>query len=490
MMSTRRIDRLAVEMNRHKAELRDDTGLVTARVQAIADDVGYSERQVWRAVNALRSENSLPSIDCFSLDDDMIEVLAQTRGNIEGARKQLLQMNVDVPSASTFRRAALRDLGPKTLAGFGEGAHGMRRKQVYLKAQDRPRNHTWQTDHAHLPLRVMVDGHQTEVWFTSIIDVGSRVLLAYMLSVGSANAGSIHDVILRALFGSRAPDGSRLGGRPELILWDRGADFLSEIIQETVDAFEVLGIALPPFSPHRKGKIERFHKTLKAECIDFLPGVTRGPTNLRGDAYHEGEAVELVELEDAVSAYVTDYNFKRSHQGIGGLTPYEAWVNDPEPLRAAPQHKILDAMVKASKPRKMSHEGVAFKGRKFKPLFPNPPVGLSVQVRYLPNDLGSIEVFREGRHLGTAVDGDAMTSADLEAFLELRSQDTSRAHRTRRSAKARQLERTAVMEDALESHEVALATDGSLLADGPAALQSLLNGEETTDISFGQMEMC
>src|SRR5690606_14795342 len=136
-----------------------------------------------------------------------------------------------------------------------------------------------------------------------------------------------------------------LGGVPELILWDRGLEFLADVVNATCDAFKAVGIALPPFSPHLKGKVERFYRTLKAECIDHLTGLTRGPKDLRGNAYNGDEVVPFDVLLSAVREFIDRYNYERPHDGLDGQTPWAAWRADPFALRTAPSRAVFNAML-------------------------------------------------------------------------------------------------------------------------------------------------
>jgi len=482
-MSGFKIDALADELRSRADVLAPDTPGISRVVREIAEAVGYTERQVWRAVKQLREDRTVPSTGAFTLTDDHIEIIAITRGAVETARRHLMERGVDVPSASTWRRASERDVGKRMLASFREGARGVRKTQIYLTAEDRPRNHTWQMDHAHLPLRVSLGdgGDPVEVWLTSVIDVGTRFLLGWALTIDRPDAGSVREALLMGFYGCRGPDGERVGGVPELVLWDRGLEFLADIVLATTDAFRTLGIALPPFSPHRKGKIERWFRTVKAECIDFLLGSTRGPKDLRGDDYNDGETVCIDVLQQRLAEYVDHYNFERVHSAIGS-TPWQAWVNDTTALRVAPKHAVYDAMVRASKPRKVDGRGVTFRGGTYAADVLANFHGLHVEVRYIPNDVDTIEVFRYGRHLCTATEKSAMTTDDRETFLKERTENRVAAQQLRRRMSKRKVARANQHAPTGDANEV-----DSLAADGAEALAELLGG--ASEAEAAQLEL-
>jgi putative transposase len=472
-MAGLRIDALTEALCSRADQLAPKTPGISRVVTSIVQETGYAERHVWRAVKDYRKKGRLPSIDAFELSDDDIEVIATTRGNVQGARRHLLRLGEHVPSASTWARAAERQIGKRMLASFRTGARGIRDTQIYLKAEDRPRNHTWQMDHAHLPLRVSLGdgGEPVEVWVTSVIDVGTRFLMGWTLSVTRADAVAVREALLMGLYGSRAPDGGRVGGVPELILWDRGLEFLADIVLATTDAFRTLGIALPPFSPHRKGKIERWFRTVKGECIDFLIGSTRGPTDLRGDHYNAMEVVDFEVLLQAFSSYVDHYNFERVHSELG-RTPWEAWQADTTAIRPAPAHAVYDAMARASRRYKVTKRGVTFRGGTYKADKLADVNGLTVEVRYIPNDLDSIEVFRDGRHLCTAIESDAMSADDRVEFIKDRSTSRRSAQDLRRRMQKRKVQRA---NEHLPASPDDGAAEGSLAASGEAAFASLFS---------------
>ena len=80
-----------------------------------------------------------------------------------------------------------------------------------------------------------------------------------------------------------------------------------------------------PYYPQSNGKIERWHKSLKGDCI--RPGV---PLN----------------LEDArrlVSRFVEHYNTVRLHSAIGYITPADKLAGKEDAIFAARDQKLLQA---------------------------------------------------------------------------------------------------------------------------------------------------
>lgn len=80
-----------------------------------------------------------------------------------------------------------------------------------------------------------------------------------------------------------------------------------------------------PYYPQSNGKIERWHKSLKADCI--RPGV---PLNLQ-------------DARRLVTRFVEHDNTVRLHSAIGYITPADKLTGKEEAIFAARDQKLLQA---------------------------------------------------------------------------------------------------------------------------------------------------
>jgi len=90
--------------------------------------------------------------------------------------------------------------------------------------------------------------------------------------------------------------------RPRVIS-DNGPQFIARDFKEFIRLSGMTHVRTSPFYPQSNGKIERWHQSLKAECL--RPGCP-------------------LSLEDAcrlVSGYVEHYNIVRLHSALGYVTP-------------------------------------------------------------------------------------------------------------------------------------------------------------------------
>jgi transposase InsO family protein len=66
-------------------------------------------------------------------------------------------------------------------------------------------------------------------------------------------------------------------------------------------------IVASPYHPQTNGKIERYHRTIKGE-IKLVP-------------YDMP-----CELKEAIRTFIEYYNYRRYHEGLGDITPYDVYT--------------------------------------------------------------------------------------------------------------------------------------------------------------------
>lgn len=92
------------------------------------------------------------------------------------------------------------------------------------------------------------------------------------------------------------------GATPRIIS-DNGPQFIAKDFKEFIRIAGMTHVRTSPFYPQSNGKLERYHKTIKNECI--RPKV----------------ALSLDEARNQIADYVRHYNEERLHSSIGYITP-------------------------------------------------------------------------------------------------------------------------------------------------------------------------
>ena len=190
-----------------------------------------------------------------------------------------------------------------------------------------------------------------------------------------------------------------------------------------------------------KGKVERLHRTIGEGLIATLPHYTGGPRRANGKLYAQPAPLSLPQLQMRVREFIDAYNTEHRHSSLCGMTPAEKWATSAAPLEIVEPER-LRWMLMADQTRKVEKDGIHFGNA----IFIAPELtrigGRTVEVRYMPHDLRSIEVFTEDGWRYTAHPQDRLSAEEAEAVIRARRQ--AAREMTRRKAAAGRKARTRI----------------------------------------------
>lgn len=158
-------------------------------------------------------------------------------------------------------------------------------------------NQAWQIDATKIHTRG--DGW---IWQTSILDVFDRRIVGHVVRKTCRQEDAI-DALARALdsaFGSSRPDGLS-------VIHDRGSQFTGWAFRSLLERLQIKDVVTAVHHPQSCGRLERWHRTLKEECL------------------WQDEWETLRQVDDAVWRYVRHYNEERIHSALGYRTPMEIY---------------------------------------------------------------------------------------------------------------------------------------------------------------------
>jgi transposase InsO family protein len=112
--------------------------------------------------------------------------------------------------------------------------------------------------------------------------------------------------------------------RPRIIS-DNGPQFIAKDFKEFIRISGMTHVRTSPYYPQSNGKLERWHKSLKSECI--RPGTPLSPEDARRLIQH----------------YVDHYNQVRLHSAIGFVTPADMLAGRHAEIHAARDRKLETA---------------------------------------------------------------------------------------------------------------------------------------------------
>ena len=106
------------------------------------------------------------------------------------------------------------------------------------------------------------------------------------------------------------------------IISDNGPQFIARDFKEYIRLRGMTHVRTSPYYPQSNGKIERFHQTLKGECIR-----QKTPLSLDG-------------AKSVVSQYIDYYNNHRLHSAIGYITPKDKLLGRANEIHQERDHKL------------------------------------------------------------------------------------------------------------------------------------------------------
>ena len=109
------------------------------------------------------------------------------------------------------------------------------------------------------------------------------------------------------------------------IISDNGPQFIANDFKAFIRICGMTHVRTSPYYPQSNGKIERWHKSLKAECVRRQTPLT------------------LDDARRAIDGFVAEYNTKRLHSAIGYVTPRDKLEGRAEAIHAERDRKLVAA---------------------------------------------------------------------------------------------------------------------------------------------------
>jgi putative transposase len=410
-------------------------GRLYEHVTLVAREVGVAERTVWRWVTSGDGANARRGRTRFEVTAEDIAELAYRHGSVAAVHRA----RGGEPSVWTLRRAFVRALSPGRMAGLEGGERVRRNFDTYLTRPARHRNECWEADHCELAIEVLLaDGQVIKPWLTSFLDRFSRAVCGWAIS-GYPSEESVL-AALRAAILTEPPYGP-VGGIPASLRWDRGKEFLADGVGSAARALGIDAQPLPPYAPHLKGALERFHESIETLLLAELPGFTHAPVRRR--ERRSASKAALLTLDAFVTCFaefVARYNAEHAHSALDGDTPLERWLGDDALVVEMPRERLHHLLL-ARDTRVVGKWGIRIFGNHYNAAELVGVVGETVEVRFMPHQHGSIEVFLHEHHVGTAVRVDLIDEEEAAQLRRRRREEERWLARQQRDAERRRARR-------------------------------------------------
>jgi transposase InsO family protein len=185
-----------------------------------------------------------------------------------------------------------------------------------------PHEH-WHTDVSY----INISG--TFYYLTSVLDGCSRYIVHWEIRE-SMTERDIETIVQRAL--ERHP-----GAKPRIIS-DNGPQFIARDFKEFIRVVGITHVRTSPYYPQSNGKLERWHGSLKRECV--RPAVP----------------ASLDEARRLITSYVEHYNNVRLHSALRYVTPADKLAGLDSEIFAERDRKLEEARQRRAAARRATRE--------------------------------------------------------------------------------------------------------------------------------------
>jgi transposase InsO family protein len=284
-------------------------------------DIGTSKFYDWQArFGKVNEHNAWVPRDHWLTNDEKERIRTFARGQpLEGYRRlTFMMLDADVVAcspASVYR--VLKDAG--LLAR--QTAKPTKKGTGFVQPLQ-PHQH-WHVDISHLNIA------GTFYFLCSILDGCSRYLVHWEIREKMEEI-DVETILQRAR--------EKFPGEQPRIITDNGPQFVAKDFKEFIRIAGLTHVKTSPYYPQSNGKMERWYKTLKGDCIRVLVPLS---------------------LDDArriVNDFVAHYNDVRLHSALGYVTPSDRLHGRHTQILAERDRKLVEARERRKLLRQAEHE--------------------------------------------------------------------------------------------------------------------------------------
>lgn len=224
--------------------------------------------------------------------------------------------------------------------------HNLRRQKRGSKANQRRERRCWQAPHAgslwhgdvcHGP--TLIDGDtRTPVRIHALLDDRSRYIIALEVHTHEREVEML-GMLARAIVRHGVPVGLYL---------DNGATYRGEDLAHIAARLKMGLTHARPYDPEARGKIERFWRTMREQCLDFI-----------------GAGATLHDVRVRLAAWLERRYQRDPHAGLMGRCPKRVWEISERVTRRLDHDTLLAAFTTCERRRVRKDGTLTVKGRTY-----------------------------------------------------------------------------------------------------------------------------
>ena len=283
--------------------------------------IGTSKFHDWRnRFGKVNEHNAWVPRDHWLTHDEKLRICAFARAHpLEGYRR-LTFMMLDADEVACSPTSVYRVLkGAGLLAG---ASPNITRKGTGFVQPLKPHQH-WHVDVSYLNIA------GTFYFLCSLLDGYSRFIVHQEIRE-KMEESDVETIIQRAR--------EAYPGVTPRIISDNGPQFIAKDFKEFIRIAGMTHVKTSPYYPQSNGKIERWHKTIKGECIRVQVPLS------------------LDEARRIVADYTAHYNNVRLHSAIGYLAPKDKLAGRDKEIFAERDRKLAEARQRRQQARQAQHD--------------------------------------------------------------------------------------------------------------------------------------
>ncbi len=283
--------------------------------------IGRSKYEDWRQrFGKVNEHNAWVPRDHWLTEDEKLRIGNFARANpLEGYRRMtfmMLDANVVACSPASVYRVLKK-------AGLLAGQTPNVTKKGTGFVQPLQPHQEWHVDVSYLNIT------GTFYFMCSILDGYSRFLVHWEIREKMEEI-DVETILQRAR--ERFPDAN-----PRIIT-DNCPQYIAKDFKEFIRVAGMTHVRTSPYYPQSNGKVERWHKTLKGDCIRVQ--VPLSPDEARRN----------------VTDFVDQYNHVRLHSAIGYVTPTDKLLGNDAAIFAERDRKLAEARERRKQRRQTRHD--------------------------------------------------------------------------------------------------------------------------------------
>ena len=283
--------------------------------------IGRSKYQDWVArFGKVNEHNAWVPRDHWLIDDEIARICAFARQHPDEGYRRMTFMMLDADVVACSPSSVYRVLKK---AGLLAGQTPNVTKKGTGFVQPLKPHQEWHVDVSYLNIA------GTFYFLCSILDGYSRFIVHWEIREKMEEI-DVETILQRAR--------EKVPGATPRIISDNGPQFIAKDFKEFIRVAGMTHVRTSPYYPQSNGKIERWHKTIKGECIRV-----KVPLSLE-------EARRIVE------DYIAHYNHVRLHSAIGYLTPADKLLGLEKVIFDERDRKLEEARARRALSRKPVQE--------------------------------------------------------------------------------------------------------------------------------------